>query len=330
MRLLKITRHSSGWRLLVYAMRMCFEPLTVPAFLLMLMAIFSSCVIFWIEKHLQADGGDGAFDSIPHALWFCIVTISTVGYGDVYPLSVMGKAFTSILILCGVCYMAMPLAIVGGQFINTWENREYILIREKLTRKFKMGGVSYDMIKGLFEEVDTDGSGKINHTEFENLIESSNVGISTQQVSKVFRTIDDNRSGTICFDEFAEFLFPDVNINQDQEEDDLVGAHAFEQANNLEVMVAALSSSVANIAQEQQDTRQAIAKLASRLHPSEPGQACPPSAGRGVGAVGSTLTESAGREQPRHGRDQQHRASTDSLEMLLEDASSAFGDPGRP
>ena len=62
--------------------------------------------IIWIEKHhAKAIDGGPAFESIPHAMWFTICTVSTVGYGDVSPNSETGKGVASGLILVGVCYM---------------------------------------------------------------------------------------------------------------------------------------------------------------------------------------------------------------------------------
>jgi len=83
LRLMKITRHSAGWRILLQSIRQCIPALCVPACLLALMTIFMSCIIFWIEKHSACKGNDclpedqRAFASIPHTMWFAIVTIST-------------------------------------------------------------------------------------------------------------------------------------------------------------------------------------------------------------------------------------------------------------
>ena len=61
------------------------------------------------------------FESLADALYFTLVTFSTVGYGDYAPRSHAGKALTSAAILCGVIFFAMPLTIVGSSFEAAWQ-----------------------------------------------------------------------------------------------------------------------------------------------------------------------------------------------------------------
>lgn len=219
LRLLKVTRQSSGWRLLVLSMVECLPPLMVPAFLLLLMVVFSSCVLFWMDKHTatEEDGGP-AFRSIPHAMWFTICTVSTVGYGDVSPNSDLAKSGASMLILLGVCYMAMPLAIVGNTFSDIWANRDQILIAEKAKAKFAEGGFNKEDLQELFAMTDADGSGTLSRKEFVQLIDAFGLGFTRAQIKKLFRTIDDDNTGSVNFKEFGDFLFPDIEIDEDEDD----------------------------------------------------------------------------------------------------------------
>jgi hypothetical protein len=217
LRLLKVTRHSPGWRLLVISMRQSSTQLMVPFFLLMLMVVFSSSVLFWIEKHSDSEDGP-AFESIPQAMWFAIVTISTVGFGDISPNSASGKAATSGLILLGVCYMAMPLVIVGNTFSQVWQDREKILIAEKTKAKFAHGAVTSDLVHDLFNDTDADGSGTVSRSEFISLMLAFNLGFTRAQIKELFRALDQDRSGQISFKEFQEFLFPETTGNDDAPE----------------------------------------------------------------------------------------------------------------
>ena len=61
-----------------------------------------------------------AFHSIPHAIWFMLVTMTTVGYGDVSPNTEMGRMITVLAMVFGVLFLSMPLAIVGNNFCNIW------------------------------------------------------------------------------------------------------------------------------------------------------------------------------------------------------------------
>merc|ERR1719453_1495043 len=54
------------------------------------------------------------FASIPHAFWFVIVTITTAGYGDLYPQSAMGKLVGALMILSGIIVLAMPVGVIGS------------------------------------------------------------------------------------------------------------------------------------------------------------------------------------------------------------------------
>jgi len=71
----------------------------------------------WVEAdQLQ----ESPFESIPHSFWFIIVTISTVGYGDVCPTTAVGKLVGSLLILHGVIVLAMPIGVVGATFSSQY------------------------------------------------------------------------------------------------------------------------------------------------------------------------------------------------------------------
>jgi hypothetical protein len=223
LRVLKITRHSSGWRLLLISIGDCLQPLLVPAFLLVLMTVFASCVIFWVEKHFACSEHCGdedptmAFESIPHTMWFTIVTISTVGYGDVSPNTDAAKFVSSALILAGVCYMAMPLAIIGGTFSQVWDDRDRILMREKTRGRLTEGGVTVDDLRVLFEAADADGSGYVSRNEFVELVDAFQLGLTRSQVLRLFKSMDDNNSNSIAFEEFVFFLFPELEIQDESE-----------------------------------------------------------------------------------------------------------------
>lgn len=169
-----------------------------------------------MDKHTatEEDGGP-AFRSIPHAMWFVICSVSTVGYGDVSPNSDLAKSGASMLILCGVCYMAMPLAIVGNTFSDIWANRDKILIAEKAKVKFAEGGFNKEDIQELFAMTDTDGSGQLSRKEFVQLIDAFGLGFTRAQIKKLFKSIDEDGTGSVNFEEFGDFLFPDIEIEDE-------------------------------------------------------------------------------------------------------------------
>lgn len=225
LRLLKITRHSAGWRILMFSITNCIGPLHVPAFLLLLMTVFWSCMIFWLEKHFACDPADGnvcgvkeaaAFKSVPHTMWFSIATISTVGYGDVVPNSDQARTVACFLIITGVCYMAMPLQIMGSEFQRVWDSRDKILMQEKTKARLTDGGITVSDLRVLFEATDVSGDGHLTRKEFIEMVHAFQLGMTPEQVTRLFKSIDVDNSGKITFMEFAGFLFPELDLYEDE------------------------------------------------------------------------------------------------------------------
>lgn len=64
-----------------------------------------------------------AFGSIPRSLWWAVMTFTTVGYGDVYPVTALGKIFASIMALSGIAFVAMPTGIIAAAFSEAMQRR---------------------------------------------------------------------------------------------------------------------------------------------------------------------------------------------------------------
>jgi len=65
---------------------------------------------------------DEMYESIPDSFWWCIVTFTTVGYGDKYPRTTWGRVVCAVTMFCGIFFLAMPLTIVGSSFSDAWDN----------------------------------------------------------------------------------------------------------------------------------------------------------------------------------------------------------------
>lgn len=221
LRLLKITRHSSKWRLLLYAMRNCVAALLVPIYLLLLMVVFSGSLHFWIDQNFACiststqtceKGTDPAFQSIPEAMWFVLVTIATVGYGDLVPHTVPGKILASMQIVMGVCYMAMPITIIGANFSKVWSERHQFLIRDKLTSSAVQ--VDVEKMRQVFELFDYEEQGALSEEAFVSFMDCFQLDISKTGIRELFNAIDVDGSKEISFDEFLEFVFPEQTAKQ--------------------------------------------------------------------------------------------------------------------
>jgi voltage-gated potassium channel len=114
LRILKLNRYSKSLRLVTEALRDKKEELMITIFLCVILLILSSALMFNIEKDAQPE----AFPNILAAFWWAIATLTTVGYGDVYPVTAMGKFMSGIIALLGIGLIALPTGIVSSAFIE--------------------------------------------------------------------------------------------------------------------------------------------------------------------------------------------------------------------
>jgi voltage-gated potassium channel len=111
-RLLKFSRYSNSINTLLIVLWDQRKSLGAAFFILFIVLIISSSGMYIVEKDIQPD----KFGSIPQSMWWSIVTLTTVGYGDVYPLTSMGKFFGSIIIILGIGTVALPSGILASAF----------------------------------------------------------------------------------------------------------------------------------------------------------------------------------------------------------------------
>lgn len=111
-RLLKLTRYNKAVDLLGDALKRSKEELFVFTFLASSLLYLTSVGIYYFEKDLQPE----EFGSVPQALWWSVVTLTSVGYGDVTPISTGGKVFTSIILFLGIGLVSVPSAILVSAF----------------------------------------------------------------------------------------------------------------------------------------------------------------------------------------------------------------------
>eukprot|EP01113_Clastostelium_recurvatum_P001778 TRINITY_DN10733_c0_g1_i8.p1 TRINITY_DN10733_c0_g1~~TRINITY_DN10733_c0_g1_i8.p1 ORF type:complete len:1164 (+),score=296.04 TRINITY_DN10733_c0_g1_i8:365-3493(+) len=133
-RVLKFGRYSRTMRLVPKVLRRSKAAiLLLSSHLFLCTIIFSSCVYFaeisaatWDESTstwMDHNGEPSHFQSVFHGFWWCIVTITTVGYGDTYPVTIPGKLVAALCMLVGVMVIAFPVSIIGKHAHDVW--REY-------------------------------------------------------------------------------------------------------------------------------------------------------------------------------------------------------------
>ncbi len=87
------------------------------------MLIFSATGIYWLEHEAQPE----AFGSIPMSMWWALATLTTVGYGDVVPLTTLGRFFGGLVMIFGLGMFAMPIAIVSSGFAREIHRRDFVV-----------------------------------------------------------------------------------------------------------------------------------------------------------------------------------------------------------
>ena len=113
-RLLKVGRHSQAFHVVVQAIKKRRTELFMTVALVVVMLVVSSSLMYYAERDNQPD----VFSSIPESMWWGIITLSTIGYGDVTPISPAGKILGGIIALLGIGLFALPTGILASSFMQ--------------------------------------------------------------------------------------------------------------------------------------------------------------------------------------------------------------------
>ncbi|XP_040180204.1 potassium voltage-gated channel subfamily D member 1 [Rana temporaria] len=119
-RIFKFSRHSQGLRILGYTLKSCASELGFLLFSLTMAIIIFATVMFYAEKGTSKT----KFTSIPAAFWYTIVTMTTLGYGDMVPDTIAGKIFGSICSLSGVLVIALPVPVIVSNFSRIYHQNQ--------------------------------------------------------------------------------------------------------------------------------------------------------------------------------------------------------------
>lgn len=152
LRLLKLAHYFKGLNL--FASVLVKEILTISAaiFTMLVLVILAASIMYSVEHAAQPE----VFDSIPSAMWWAVVTMTTVGYGDVTPVTFIGKFIAIFIMLLGVGVVALPAAMLATKFSDELQHRKELLEVEVL-HAIQDGIVSEDereQLNQLSEELD--------------------------------------------------------------------------------------------------------------------------------------------------------------------------------
>ena len=113
-RLFRLTAYMRAARLVTNVFRTRINELLLSLVLTLFLIIIASCLVFFAEHEAQPD----KFKSIPATIWWAVVTLTTVGYGDIYPITTLGKVFSATILLAGVAMLALPAGIITSGFLE--------------------------------------------------------------------------------------------------------------------------------------------------------------------------------------------------------------------
>lgn len=119
-RVAKVGRYYSSLNLIQEVFRAKREELVLSTMLMGLLLVVSSTLLYYCENGAQPK----VFSSIPATMWWAVATLTTVGYGDMYPVTLLGKLCASLIAVLGIGMFALPTGILGAGFVEAIQNRK--------------------------------------------------------------------------------------------------------------------------------------------------------------------------------------------------------------
>ncbi|MET6757541.1 ion transporter [Pseudoalteromonas sp. NCIMB_1079] len=147
LRVFKLTRYSRAMQLLLQAFMDEGSSLLAAFFIMAVVLILASCGIYLIEHDIQPD----KFGSIPAAMWWAMATLTTVGYGDVVPITPLGKFFGGVITLLSMGMVAIPTGLLASSFSEQIRKRRQFF--EDAVHESIQGGTLNDTQQIHLEEL---------------------------------------------------------------------------------------------------------------------------------------------------------------------------------
>ncbi|KAE9556771.1 hypothetical protein FO519_000177 [Halicephalobus sp. NKZ332] len=141
MRLFKLTQHSQGLKILMHTFRASAKELMLLVFFLVLGIVVFASLVYYAER--VEVNPDNQFQSIPLGLWWAVVTMTTIGYGDMTPHTYLGRLIGSICALAGVLTIALPVPVIVSNFAMYYSHTQ---ARSKMPKK-KRAVLNMDQVK---------------------------------------------------------------------------------------------------------------------------------------------------------------------------------------
>jgi voltage-gated potassium channel len=145
MRFLKLARYSPALETVGSVLRRESRPLQSATFIMALLMLSSSTALFLVERHVNPR----AFGSIPQAMWWSVATLTTLGYGDVVPISGLGKLLGGMTALLGVGMFALPASIMATGFAEEVKRRDFLSVWHMVAKVPFFAGLDAEQIASI-------------------------------------------------------------------------------------------------------------------------------------------------------------------------------------
>ncbi|XP_030628706.1 potassium voltage-gated channel subfamily G member 3 isoform X2 [Chanos chanos] len=122
---IKLARHFLGLQTLGLTLRRCYrEMVMLLVFICVAMAIFGALAQL-LEHGLDLESGNEDYASIPSACWWVIISMTTVGYGDMYPITVPGRVLGGLCVVSGIVLLALPITFIYHSFVQCYHELKF-------------------------------------------------------------------------------------------------------------------------------------------------------------------------------------------------------------
>lgn len=174
-RVFKLSRHFSAMSVLLMVIKNELATLLSAIFIMLVLVVLASAGMFLVERDAQPD----VFGTIPRAMWWASITLTTVGYGDVVPITIAGKILGVFITILGVGMAALPAGIIASGFTMELHKRR-------------------DTYRGMVRDALSDGV--LDHAEHKTLKDySRNMGIKEEEATSLLKQESATISGNPAF-----------------------------------------------------------------------------------------------------------------------------------
>ena len=144
LRVFKLTRYFQSFEMILEVLHDEWRSLAGTMFIMLVILVIAACGLYYIERDIQPD----KFGSIPEAMWWAMAALTTVGYGDAYPITPIGKIIGSIVTLLGIGMVALPSGILASSFSERMRQRRESM-QSQINRALEDGLISQDEEQSL-------------------------------------------------------------------------------------------------------------------------------------------------------------------------------------